>query len=151
MTKKKVDTNDRLSFSSVLFSTKKPTINGNIYTVELLERVMESFTKKPAIIIQEMREVEKRIKKIPLAEPWAEKAMADVVSGEIIDGELIFHALCRNNKEGKLLEGVINTIGMEGINFFPVGYGTTDENKVINPDYKLNYIALEPKKEKKRH
>ena len=55
-------------------------------------------------------------------------------------------AECRNNAEGRKLEGIIEGIGIENVEFFPVGYGTVDAGNVINPDYVLNYVSIEPKK-----
>jgi hypothetical protein len=144
-TQKKVK-KERYEFSFILFSSNAPTINGHIYTPELLHNLCERFTKKPKIIIQEMNEVERKVKKIPVELPWTKQIMADVIKGEMVEGELVVYALCRANREGRKLEGILKNIGMENLTFFPIGYGETDDNKVIKPNYQLNYIAVEPKK-----
>jgi hypothetical protein len=136
---------EKYSFSAVLFALNRKTANGFIYPREVLDKVVERLYKKPYIVVQEMNEPERRVKKIPIAEPWAKKVMADVKSGKIIENNLVFKAECRNNREGRKLEGIIKNVGLEQLEFFPVGYGTADENKTINLNYKLNYIAVEPK------
>ena len=148
MTSSKKTKKEKYTFSFVLFSANKPTINGRIYTPELLHQMCKLFTKEK-IIIQEMNEVERKVKKISVAEPWMKQVMADVVRGEFIEGELVVHALCRNNREGRKLEGIIKNIGMENLTFFPIGYGDVDDNNVIKPNYHLNYIAIEPKNKAK--
>jgi len=105
----------------------------------------EQMSKSPQIIIQEMNEVERKVKKVPIQLPWMKQIMADGLKAEIIEGNLIVHALCRQNREGRKLEGIVKSIGMENLTFFPVGYGEVDKNNVIKPNYQLNYIAVEPK------
>jgi len=135
----------KLKFSAILFIADQPTINGHIYNKEIIGKLLERLNKRPYLIVQEMDEVERKAKKIPLAVPWDKKIMANVTGGEIRENFLIFHAQCRPNKNGRKLEGVIKNIGLENLEFFPVGYGTANENKVINQNYTLNYIAFEPK------
>lgn len=137
---------ERFVFSVNLLTENKPTANGRIYTHETLQKICERITKAPKIIIQEMNEVERKIKKIPVQLPWMKQVMAEVLKGEIVEGDLVIHALCLQNREGSKLEGIIKGIGMDNIIFFPIGYGEVDENKVIKPGYQLNYIAIEPKK-----
>lgn len=137
---------ERFLFSVNLLTANEPTADGRIYPPEVLNKVLERFSKAPTIIVQEMNEVERMVKKIPVQLPWMQQAMADVVKGEIVDGDLVIHALCRHSREGSKLEGIIKGIGMENLRFFPVGYGEIDANKVIKPGYQLNYIAVEPKK-----
>lgn len=147
-TKKTAVKKEKFTFSINLLSASKPTVNGHIYTPELLHHLCERFTKKPKIIIQEMNEVERKIKKIPIELPWMKQVMADAIAGEIINGDLVAHAVCRHNREGRKLEGIIKSIGLENLIFFPIGYGEIDKNKVIKPNYQLNYIAVEPKESK---
>jgi hypothetical protein len=143
---KKVTKKERFTFSVNLLSSNKPTVDKHIYTPEILEHICEHLSKSPPIIIQEMNEVERKVKKVPIQLPWMQQIMADVLNAEIIKGNLIVHALCRQNREGRKLEGIIKSIGMENLVFFPVGYGEVDKNNVIKPNYQLNYIAVEPKK-----
>lgn len=141
-----VDKKERYPFSVILLSGNKPTIDGNIYPTELLHHLCETFTKKPQIIIQEMNVVERKVKKIPIELPWKKQIMADVIKGEVIENNLVIYALCRANREGRKLEGIIKNIGIPHLRFFPVSFGETDDNKVIKPhNYRLNYIAVEPK------
>lgn len=144
-TTKKVTKKERFTFSVNLLSSNKPTVDGHIYTLEILERMREQISKSPQIIIQEMNEVERKVKKVPIQLPWMKQIMADGLKAEIIEGNLIVHALCRQNREGRKLEGIVKSIGMENLTFFPVGYGEVDKNNVIKPNYQLNYIAVEPK------
>jgi len=144
-TTKKVTKKERFTFSVNLLSSNKPTVDGHIYTLEILERMREQMSKSPQIIIQEMNEVERKVKKVPIQLPWMKQIMADGLKAEIIEGNLIVHALCRQNREGRKLEGIVKSIGMENLVFFPVGYGEVDANNVIKPNYQLNYIAVEPK------
>lgn len=137
---------EKFEFSTVLMVAGMPTVpNGEIYTIDVMRRILERITLKPKLIIQEMNQVERKLKKIHLAEPWNKKIMADIIHGEIIDNKLVIHCLTRLNRDGRKLAGIIKENGIETIEFFPVGYGTLDEYGKINPDYRLNYVAMEPK------
>lgn len=138
---------ERVTFSVVLMVAGMPTIpNGEIYTMQIMQMIVERCTLKPSLIIQEMNPVERKAKKIPLAEPWDKKIMADIVSAQIVGNKLVIACECRNNRDGRKLAGLIETVGIESLEFFPVGYGVQGANGVIAPDYKLNYVAVEPKK-----
>lgn len=145
-TPKKKTPKKKTKFSAVLFTADKPTADGRIYPMAVLQKTLERFTKKPIIIVQEMNPVERKVKKVPLAEPWSKKVMANVLKGEIVDNDLIFYAECRANRDGRKLAGIIKSIGLENVHFFPVGYGVVDDKNVIDPTYQLNYISVEPKK-----
>jgi hypothetical protein len=147
MTTEKKKKEEKFKFSTTLMLAGQPTVpNGEIYTHELIRRLVERFTVKPYIIVQEMNPVEREAKKIPLAEPWSKKVMANVVSGELVDGKLIIHCETRLNRDGRKLAGIIQENGIESVEFFPVGYGVPGPNGVIAPNYQLNYVAVEPKK-----
>jgi hypothetical protein len=126
-----------------LFVADIPTEDGRIYTAELCHWVAERLTKKPPIIIQEISAVERKLKDIPVAEPWSARVMADVIGGEMEDNALKIYFRCRNNKYGRKLETVIRQIGLTGIEFTPVGYGESDNTGAIKPGYQLNYISVE--------
>jgi len=145
MTEKK--TKSKPCYTTTLLIADMPTERGRIYPQEVLERILERFTVKPEIIIQEMNLVERELKKIPVAEPWDKKIMATVKNAEIVDGRLQITFECRLNRDGKKLSGVIDSMGIEAVEFIPVGYGTADEQGIINLDYRLNYIAVELKKD----
>jgi len=123
----------------------EPTQSGNIYPEEVLLKMAIRFTQKPPIYIQEMNEVERKAKKIPMADVWEEKIMGMVTKGEIKNKDLIFHATCLSNKHGRKLQEIIKSVGIENLDFLPVGYGTVGDKKIINSNYKLNFVAVEPK------
>ena len=137
---------EKYTFSSVLLNADKQTVDGRFYPKDVIIKILKRCIEKPALIVQEMNPVEREAKKIPLAEPWDEKIMATVTGAEMQGVDLVFHAECKNNRYGKILKGIILSIGLENIEFFPIGYGTVTDKNVIKPDYKLNYIAVEPKK-----
>ncbi len=137
---------ERFKFSAVLMVAGMPTVpNGEIYSMQIMNRIVERCTLKPSLIVQEMNPVERKAKNIPLAEPWDKKIMADIVSAQIMGTRLVINCECRNNRDGKKLQGLLQTVGIDALEFFPVGYGIQGADGVINPDYKLNYVAIEPK------
>src|SRR5210317_610414 len=93
-------TKPKPTFTTVLMVADTPTEKGRIYPIELLHRLLERFTVKPEIIVQEMNPVERELKKIPIAEPWDKKIMATVKSAEIIDNQLMITFVCRLNRDG---------------------------------------------------
>lgn len=147
MSKEKKPKEKKFNFSTVLMIAEQPSIpNGEIYTHDILRMLVERISIKPYIIVQEMNQVERKIKNIPLAEPWDKKIMATVISAELIDGKFIIHCETRLNRDGRKLAGIIKENGIDSIVFFPVGYGVPGPNGVLAPNYKLNYVAIEPKK-----
>jgi len=137
----------KLKFSTTLMLAGQPTVpNGEIYTHDILARLVERLTIKPYIIVQEMNQIEREAKNILLAEPWDKKVMANVVSGELTDGKFIIHCETRLNRDGRKLAGIITENGIDTIDFFPVGYGVPGPNGVLAPNYQLNYVAMEAKK-----
>lgn len=137
---------DVIEYSTVLMIAGMPTETGRIYPPDVVARLLERFTLKPEIIIQEMNPVERELKKIPLAEPWDKKIMATVKRAEVSGGKLIIYFTCKKNKDGRKLEGIIQSMGMNAIDFVPVGYGMADERGIVSPSYRLNYIAVELRK-----
>jgi len=138
---------EKYEFSAVLMVAGMPTVpNGEIYTIDIIRRLVERFTVKPRIIVQEMNPVERKAKNVSIAEAWNQKVMADVISGEIVGNKLVIHCQTRLNRDGRKLAGILQTNGLNSVEFFPVGYGVMDPSGVISPDYQLNYIAVEPKK-----
>lgn len=147
MTDNKKPKEKKLKFSTTLMLAGQPSIpNGEIYTHDILRRLVERVSVKPYIIVQEMNQVEREAKKIPLAEPWDKKIMATVLSAELVDGKFIIHCETRLNRDGRKLAGIITENGLDSIEFFPVGYGVPGPNGVLAPNYQLNYVAVEPKK-----
>ncbi len=138
---------EKYVFSTVLMIAGMPTVpNGEIYTIDIMRRLVERFTVKPKLIVQEMNLVERKAKNISVAEAWNQKVMADILSGEIVDNKLVIHCQTRLNRDGRKLAGILQTNGHESVEFFPVGYGVMNEAGVIASDYQLNYVAVEPKK-----
>lgn len=138
---------EKFEFSTVLMVAGMPTVpNGEIYTIDIMRRLVERFTVKPRLIVQEMNPVERRAKNISIAEAWNQKVMADIISGEIVGNKLVIHCQTRLNRDGRKLAGILQTNGMNSVEFFPVGYGMQDASGVIAPDYQLNYVAVESKK-----
>lgn len=133
-------------FSAVLMVAGMPTIDGNIYPMHVLNKLMERFTLQPRIIIQEMNPVERKMKNIPLSEPWDKKAMAYVMGASIVNSSLIINCECKTTRDGNMLAGLIQTSGIAGVEFFPVGYGVAGADGIILPDYRLSYVAVEPKR-----
>ena len=134
-------------FSATLLIANMPTQDGRMYSSALCAKIAERMCQKPSIIIQELNPVERQLKKIPMAEPWSKKIMATVVDAELIENRLVFSAECTSNRDGKKLAGMIESLGMKDLEFVPVGYGIADASGVIGIDYRLNYIAVEPKEQ----
>ena len=133
-------------FSASLMVAGMPTINGNIYPMHVLNKLVERFTLNPKIIVQEMNPVERKMKNISLLEPWDKKTMAYVINATIVNSSLIINCECKTTREGKMLSGLIQTVGISGVDFFPVGYGVAGADGIISPDYRLSYVAVEPKR-----
>ena len=133
-------------FSTVLMVAGMPTVDGNIYPMHVLNKLVERFTLQPRIIVQEMNPVERKMKNISLSEPWEKKAMGYVVGATIVNSALVINCECKTTREGKMLSGLIQTAGIAGVEFFPVGYGLAGADGIISPDYRLSYVAVEPKR-----
>ena len=65
-----------------------------------------------------MNPVERKIKNIPIAEPWSKQVMGNAIRGELIDNELVVYIECRSNKYGRKLKGIVQNLGMENLKFF---------------------------------
>ena len=138
---------DKVTFITPLIIGGAPTIDGNIYPMHVLAQLVERLSLKPQIIIQEMNQVERKLKGISISEPWDAKAMGFITGGKIVSTTLYIECECKNTREGKKLAGLVSTIGVENLDFFPVGYGLKDESGMIAPNYKLSYVAFEPKRQ----
>jgi len=141
-----VDKKSKVIFSAALLIAERPTTNGNVYSTALCQKLIERFTLKPHIVIQELNPVERQLKGIPLAEPWDKRVMAVVKSAAMVGDVLVITAECRLTRDGKKLSGMLKTLGLDTIEFMPVGYGIPDNLNRIGLDYRLNYIAVQPKK-----
>lgn len=131
-------------FTAPLLVINKKMESGAIYNSVIADRICERLNTKPSIIVQEMNPVERKMKNISPAEPWDKKIMANVISAQISNGLIIFTAECKNGRDGKILNGMIKQYGIDGITFFPVGYGTHSNGQMDN--YELKYIGIELKR-----
>ena len=141
---------DKVTFITPLIIGGAPTIEGNIYPMHVLAKLVERFSLKPQIIIQEMNQVERKLKGLSLSEPWDAKAMGFITGARIVNTTLFIECECKNTREGKKLAGLVSSLGVEHLEFFPVGYGFKDASGMISPDYKLSYVAFEPKRQPMR-
>lgn len=126
-----------------LFIANKPTESGNIYTSEcliLIER--QILTNK--LTVQEMNSPEREKLRIPVYEPIQSRVMAIITSVSINGDSLDCVIETKSTREGKKLNGIIDTLGgLDKLNFIPVGLGYTNEkNEVYN--YILKYVTIEP-------
>ena len=137
---------DCFVFTFPLIVGGMPTIDGNVYSMQILSNLVERFILKPEIIVQEMNMVERKARNISLSEPWDKKIMGIVRKGFIANSTLFVECECKGGREGKKLAGLVQSLGVENVEFFPVGFGYTGEDGMISPDYKISYIAFEPKK-----
>ena len=141
---------DKLVFTAPLIIADRMTTKGNVYPRELCQKLIERFTLKPHIEIQELNPVERQLKGIPLAEPWPKKTMAVIKSAHMYGDMLIISAECRLTRDGKKLAGMVKSLGIDALEFMPVGYGIPDNMNRIGLDYRLNYVAVEPKAKGKK-
>lgn len=135
---------EKFHFNAVLMLADTPTQDGRVYPMELCQKIVERLNERPYIIIQELNLVERKLKDVRPDVVWKEKVMASVKSAEMIDNKLVFEAECRLSRDGKKLSGMVQSLGLEEIEFVPVGYGIPDENGVIGMNYELIYISVEP-------
>lgn len=145
MAKSKTVSDANNIFTACLLVADKPTSDGRVYPLALVQSICDRLNTQPPIIVQEMNPVERKLKNISMAEPWDKKVMAIVMSAQIIKNVLCFTAECKTGRDGKMLAGMVEKIGLENIEFFPVGYGTTNSSNIVDY-YKINYIAVELKK-----
>lgn len=135
---------DKFHFKSLLLLADAPTRDGRIYTRELCEKIVERLNTRPSIVIQELNLVERKLKDIRPDIVWKKKVMASIKSAQMIGNQLIFEAECRLSRDGKKLSGMVKSLGLDELEFVPVGYGIPDDKGIIGVDYQLIYIAVEP-------
>lgn len=140
----KKEKKQKYRFSSVLLIADKVTAFNRVYNRELCEKIVERLNQRPYIVIQEMNLVERKLKKINEDVVWKEKVMATIRSATMLDNKLVFEAECRLSRDGKVLSGMVQSLGLAEIEFVPVGRGIPDSNGVIGLDYELIYVAVEP-------
>jgi len=131
-------------FTAPLLVINKKMESGAIYNSVIAGRICERLNTKPSIIVQEMNPVERKMKNISPAEPWDKKIMATVISAQISNGLIIFTAECKSGRDGKMLNGMIKQYGIDGVTFFPIGYGVHNNGQL--DQYDIRYIGVELKK-----
>ena len=140
----------KVLFAAPLIIADRVTSSGNVYTRELCYKLIERFSLKPYIIVQELNPLERQLKHIPLSEPWDKKIMGVVKKAEMVADMLVISVECRLTRDGKKLAGMVQTLGINDLEFMPVGYGMPDNLNRIGLDYRLNYIAVEPRAKGKK-
>ncbi len=131
-----------------LLDSNQPTQNGRIYTSEICNLIMGQILLG-SITVQQERFVEKEKRNIKPYESVPRWAMADVIDATLEDGKLFINIKPRTSKNGTMLTTLIDTYGIDKINFYPVGVGTLDSEKKIQKDYKLYFISFEVQDTKK--
>jgi len=137
-------TKEKFKFKAILLVADAPTAFGRIYSRELCEKLVERLTKRPYIVVQEFNQVERKLKNVRVDEVWKQKIMASIKSAEMVGDNLVFEAECRLSRDGKKLSGMVQTLGIEDIQFVPVGRGIPDDKGVIGDNYEIIYVAVEP-------
>ena len=127
----------------VLFNGR-PRESGNIIPQETVESIAREISTGKELALQELDPIGRKVAGKSEVEVWKERIMADAVSCRL-EGEVLFVTFAiRTNRYGKRFQAALNTHGVRGLYFYPVGYGVADKNGVI-PDYHLCYVAFEPR------
>jgi len=131
-------------FDIELIDTNKPVQSGHWYTMETIEEIQRDVTLGKEYIVQEYSPVERELKHVRLDAVWPEKIMGKVTSAKIVDGKLIMHVKCASNKNGKKLKAICDSLTLEKMRWFPVGYANveTKDGKACVCNYRLIYIAF---------
>lgn len=127
----------------VLFNTR-PTVNGRVYDKDTLKSIADSIDSGVPVVIEEIDPLARKKAKTSEIDVWKERIMADSVSCRLDDDALFATFAVRTTRYGKRLQAALDTYGIRGLHFFPVGYGTTDDNGVVK-DYHLCYVSFEPR------
>lgn len=120
-----------------LLTAGVPTVNGTVYSREILEKAVADMAQRP-ITIEEVSPVERRAKKVPVCFSWPERAMAESTSAGIVDNTLVVDFDIKDNRYGKLLKAVIDE---HPVKWKPVGVGDTDADGNVT-DYKISYVTF---------
>lgn len=132
-------------FPAEVIDTNHPTQDGNWYTVDTVEQIVDQVNRNQRYIIQEFNPIERQIKKVPLNVVWEDQVMGHCIDAKNVDGKLIMTFKCESNKFGKKLMNICESYGVQNLKFYPVGEGITvdvDGKKTVNK-YKLKYVAFE--------
>lgn len=132
-------------FPAEVIDTNHPTQDGNWYTVDAVDNIVDQVNRNQRFIIQEFNPIERQIKKVPLNVVWEEQVMGHCVDAKNVDGKLIMTFKCESNKYGKKLMNICESYGLKNLKIFPVGEGIPvdiDGKKTVTK-YKLYYVAFE--------
>ena len=133
------------SFEIVLFNSK-PTEGGHFYDLETLGRIADDINAGKGLALEEIDPIARQVEGISETEVWKERIMADAVSCRLEDGVLWVTFEIRTTKYGKRFKAALDTHGIRGLYFFPVGY--TREplgEKGLIRNYCLCYVSFEPR------
>jgi hypothetical protein len=124
-------------FVAELLTAGERTASGNVYSMEILEKLKAEILGKP-VTVEEVSPVERRAKKVPVCFSWPERAMAESTSADIVDNTLVVGFDIKDNRYGKLLKAVIDE---HPVKWKPVGVGDTDADGNVT-DYKISYVTF---------
>ena len=132
-------------FPAEVIDTNRPTKDGNWYTVDTVDQIVDQVNRNQRFIIQEFNPIERQIKKVALSAVWEEQVMGHCVDAQNVDGKLIMTFKCESNKFGKKLMNICESYGLKNLKIFPVGEGipVEQDGKKTVTQYKLKYVAFE--------
>jgi len=132
-------------FPAEVIDTNHPTQDGNWYTVDTVDQIVDQVNRNQRFIIQEFNPIERQIKKVPLNVVWEDQVMGHCVDAKNVDGKLVMTFKCESNKFGKSLMNICESYGLKNLKIFPVGEGIPVEQngKKTVTKYKLKYVAFE--------
>jgi|GEM_PF-3635755 len=132
-------------FPAEVIDTNHPTQDGNWYTVDTVDQIVDQVNRNQRFIIQEFNPIERQIKKVPLNVVWEDQVMGHCVDAKNVDGKLVMTFKCESNKFGKKLMNICESYGLKNLKIFPVGEGIPVEQngKKTVTKYKLKYVAFE--------
>ena len=132
-------------FPAEVIDTNHPTQDGNWYTVDTVDQIVDQVNRNQRFIIQEFNPIERQIKKVPLNVVWEDQVMGHCVDAKNVDGKLVMTFKCESNKYGKKLMNICESYGLKNLKIFPVGEGIPveqDGKKTVTKN-KLKYVAFE--------
>lgn len=132
-------------FPAEVIDTNHPTQDGNWYTVDTVEQIVDQVNRNQRYIIQEFNPIERQIKKVPLNVVWEDQVMGHCIDAKNVDGKLVMTFKCESNKFGKKLMNICESYGLKNLKIFPVGEGipVEQDGKKTVTQYKLKYVAFE--------
>lgn len=143
-----MSTFNKVTFEVVgLIEAGVPTEAGNVYTMDCLVRVAEQINTNPGTLtLQEMHVSEREKKGIAMYEPMQSRTMAVILGAKINGSSLDLACETKPTRDGKKLGGILNSLGVDGAVFVPVGLGDTIAIGGVNEvrNYLLKYVSVEP-------